>query len=381
MDNLPLYRSWFPHIPTGKIWLNHAAISPISTRVRRVMDAYLDNRSSGDIDNFFSAAKTSAKTKQNLSLLLNTTPDRIGFVMNTSEGLNILANGIQWNSGDRIILNDIEFPTNVVPFINLKRFGVEIDFVKSVNGAVRIEDIESLITPRTKLLSISFVQFFSGFKANMNAIGELCKRKNIIFCVDAIQGLGAAPFDVKAAQIDFVSGGGNKWLMGTLGLGYVYMTGELQERITQVNAGWTSNKNFFGDFFNYRIDFDDTARRFENGTLNIFGITALAESTSTLLEVGLEQIHSHLLSLTDRVAQYAFQNGIEIVTPIDHADRAGIMTLKVPDAERIFKALLQRNIVVSLREGMLRIAPHFYTSTDDIDAFLTTFTELRKRPV
>ncbi|MDD8019439.1 MAG: aminotransferase class V-fold PLP-dependent enzyme, partial [Bacteroidota bacterium] len=262
------YRSWFPHIHTGKIWLNHASVSPLSTRVNDVVGEYMSNRTSGDIDIYHFAMQSSKQTKENLATLIHATPDRIGFVGNTSEGLNILAQGLEWKSGDRILLNDIEFPTNVVPFLNLKRVGVEIDFVKSRNGEITLEDIEALITPRTKVLSVSFVQFLSGFKVDLAALGELCKRHQIIFCVDSIQGLGVAPLDVQEAQIDFLSNGGQKWLMGMMGLGFIYITKELQDRIHQRHAGWTSNRNFFGDFFNYRIDFDETARRYENGTQN-----------------------------------------------------------------------------------------------------------------
>ena len=161
--DLPTYRSWYPHIQTGKIWLNHASISPLSTRVNRAIQEYLENRTSGTIDIYPGILPTMSRTKENLATLINTTPDRISFVANTSEGINILANGLEWKSGDRIILNDSEFPTNVVTFLNLKRLGVEIDFVKCMNGEIFPEDIETLITSRTKLLSISFVQFLSGW--------------------------------------------------------------------------------------------------------------------------------------------------------------------------------------------------------------------------
>lgn len=369
--NVPLYRSWFPHIHTGKIWLNHAAISPVSKRVHAVIENHLQNRSYGDIDVYPSVIASCEKTKNNLAAIMNATPDRIGFVANTSEGLNILANGIDWKSGDRILLNDIEFPTNVVPFLNLRRHGVEIDFVKSVNGAIRIDDIERSITPRTRLLSISFVQFLSGYTADLAAIGALCRKNNIIFSVDAIQGLGAVPLDVNAMQIDFLSGGGNKWLMGLMGLGFVFVTAELQDRIHQHHAGWTSNRNFFGDFFNYRIDLDETARRYENGTQNYLAIAALGESTSTLLEVGIEHIHDYLLGITETIIAFADEHRFDVVTPRDRAQRAGIVTLKHADAKTIFNDLAEQRIIVSMREGMLRIAPHFYTSEEDVHALFS----------
>jgi cysteine desulfurase/selenocysteine lyase len=360
------YRSWFPHIQTGKIWLNHAAISPVSKRVSHAITTHLENRSFGAIDVYPNIVDVCNRTKENLAALINSTPERIGFVQNTSEGLNILAQGLEWKSGDRILLNDIEFPANVVPFLNLKRYGVEIDFVKNRNGEIAVEDIERAITTKTKLLSISFVQFLSGYKADLVAIGELCRQQNIIFCVDSIQGLGAAPIDVQKAKIDFLSNGGHKWLMGLMGLGFVYVSEKLQERIHQKHVGWTSNKNFFGDFFRYRIDLDDTARRYENGGQNYIAVTALEESTATLLDIGIENIYAHLCSLTDQVISFCDTNGFEIVSPREHAKRAGIITFRHPEAKTIFHDLNEQRIVVSLREGMIRVSPHFYNSTEDL---------------
>lgn len=366
ITNLPVYRSWFPHLATGKLWLNHAAISPLNSRTKKAVDQYLINRSEGSIDDFPQIVQISQNTKLQLGKLINVPADRIGFVNNTSDGLNILANGIEWKNGDRILLNDSEFPTNVVPFLNVKRFGVEIDFVKTSHDEILLEDIHKAITPKTKLLSISFVQFLSGFKSDLKAIGELCKKNNIIFCVDAIQGLGSTPIDVQGSRIDFLSSSGHKWLLSMMGLGFIFITKELQSRINQQFAGWTSNKNYFSNFFDYRLDFDETARRYENGGQNNAGIVALGESVNLLNDVGISNIHLHLLSLTDYIFGFAEQNGIEVTTPPEHEKRAGIITLKVPDAEKIFTALNEQNIIVSLREGKIRISPHFYNSIEDI---------------
>jgi cysteine desulfurase / selenocysteine lyase len=366
--NLPLYRSWFPHLETNTIWLNHASISPLSTRVNAAVTAYMRERTSGAIDVYLDMLTTVQRTKANLGALVNAAPERIGFVGNTSEGLNILANGLDWKTGDRILLNDIEFPTNVVPFLNCHRHGVEIDYVKNVRGEIRLEDIERAITPRTRLLSISFVQFLTGFRADLNAIGALCKQHGVIFCVDSIQGLGVSPLDTAASGIDFLSNGGNKWLMGMMGAGFIFITPELQARIQQCHLGWTSNRNFFGDFFNYRIDPDETARRYENGTQNYCGITALEASTSTLLEVGIGNIAEHVSALTDAVIAMCDELGFDTLTPRDRAHRAGIVSFTCPDPQRMFDRLTANRVMVSMREGMLRIAPHFYNTIEDIGA-------------
>jgi selenocysteine lyase/cysteine desulfurase len=360
------YRSLFPHIRTGTLWLNHAAISPLNSRTKGAVERYLLNRAEGTIDDFPQIVQIAGDAKSALGRLINAPADRIGFVNNTSDGLNILPNGIDWKTGDRILLNDSEFPTNVVPFLNLKRFGVEIDFVRTHNGEVRLEDLAAAITPRTRLLSISFVQFLSGYRSDLPAIGSLCKQKGIIFCVDAIQGVGTTPLDAAAAQIDFLSCGGHKWMLSMMGLAFVYLTEEMQSRITQQHVGWTSNKHYFSDLFDYRLDLDDTARRFENGAQNNAGIAAIGESAALLQEAGIPAIHEHLLSLTDLVISFADEHGIGLVTPRERAKRTGIVTMNVPEAGRIFEALNARKIITSLREGKLRISPHFYNNADDI---------------
>jgi selenocysteine lyase/cysteine desulfurase len=310
--------------------------------------------------------------------MISALPDRIAFVGNTSDGLNVLASGLEWHAGDRIILNDSEFPSNIVPFINLKRRGVEIDLVETRQGEVTAERIEKLITPRTRLVSLSFVQFLSGFRADLDSIGGVCKRHGIIFCVDAIQGLGVSPLNVHSANIGFLSCGAPKWLMGLMGIGFIYVSEELQQQIHQAYAGWTSNRNFFGDFFNYRIDFDETARRYENGTQNYAGIAALCESTATLLEVGIENIQTNLHRMTAMLIAGVDDAGFEVVTPRERSKRAGIVTFKCSNAAQLFDSLAKENIVVSLREGMIRVSPHFYNSPDEAEVFHSVLLHFRK---
>ncbi|MCK9409447.1 MAG: aminotransferase class V-fold PLP-dependent enzyme [Bacteriovoracaceae bacterium] len=374
--SLAAYRSLFPHIQTGKLWLNHAAIGPLNSRTKSAVDKYLTNRTEGTIDDFPQIVQISDRAKKEIGILMNASADRIGFVNNTSDGLNIIANGLPWSSGDRIVLNDSEFPANVVPFLNLRRLGVEIDFIKSRNGEITLDDITAAITPRTRLLSISFVQFLSGFRSDLTAIGALCKRHGIIFCVDAIQGIGSTPIDVKTSQVDFLSCGGHKWMLSMMGLGFVYVSEEMQSRITQQFVGWTSNKLYFSELFNYRLDLDLTARRYENGAQNNAGIAAIGESAALLNEVGIPSIHSHLLDLTDAVISFADEKGIELLTPRSRDKRSGIVTLKVPNAEQIFEGLNSKNIIVSLREGKIRLSPHFYNSLDDIKTVCASITNL-----
>lgn len=364
--DLSTYRALFPFLSSGNVYLNHAAISPLSTRVTEAVDAYLTLRSAGSVDPYAMLFSIATETKERIGTLINAPADRIAFVDNTSNGLNILASGLAWNAGDRVLLNEMEFPANVYPFLNLRRRCVEVDFCKCPDGILTAEMVERAFTPNTKLVSLSFVQFLNGFKADLPSIGELCKRQGVIFCVDAIQGLGAAPLDVQASHIDFLSNGGHKWLMAQEGLGFIYITNELQARVHQQYAGWTSMLNPLENLFHYALEFAPDARRYENGTLNTAGIIALNEAVKLLLEIGIDRIHNHLLSLTDQLLDFLTGQRATVITPGDRRYRAGIMTWKDPRAQKIFAHLLQRNIHVSLREGCIRVAPHLYNTHDEI---------------
>ena len=360
------YRKLFPVVRSGTVYLNHAATAPLSSRVVTAVNNYLLERSDTRIDNFGVMNRTLSETREFAARLINSTPDRIAFFDNTTNAINLLAAGLDWKAGDRIILNDIEFPANVYPFLNLKRLGVEVDFVTNRDGQILPEDIGAKITPRTRLLSISHVQFLTGFRANLEVIGELCRRRGILFSVDAIQSAGVVPIDVKKMQIDFLATGGQKWLMAPQGIAFAFVSGQTQDRLNQAYLGWTSIKNFFGDFTNYRLDPDDSARRYENGTLNYIGITSLHESLSMLLEVGIDSIEEHVLDLSDKLIAEARSSGMKVYVDGPRGDRAGITSIRVADAQKALHDLQEAGIEVAVRQGWVRVSPHFYNTEDEI---------------
>ncbi len=364
-------RKQFPYLDTGKIYLNHAAVSPLPKTVAEEVAAYIHERSETEINNYKAGLEKTDNLKQKLATLLKTKTERIAFTKSVTDSLNILAQGVEWKRGDRIILNDIEFPANVYPFLNLTNIGVEIDFVKSKNGIIDIDDIETVITPKTKLLSISFVQFLSGYRADLKTIGELCKKNNIIFSVDAIQGAGVAPLDVKEMQIDFLVGGAHKWMMGLMGLGYLFVTEELQSRIEQRTAGWLSVEDEW-NLLDYKLEFKKDASRFHTGTFSMIGITALNAAIEFFNSIGLEEIHKSVISNTEYLIEKLKGIGLTpLLQNVDSNNLSGIVTFPINNAEAIFENLQQKNIICSLREGMIRFSPHFYNTKDEIDEVIT----------
>ncbi|HOJ17084.1 MAG: aminotransferase class V-fold PLP-dependent enzyme [Ignavibacteriales bacterium] len=375
MINLDIVRTYYPYLQTGKIYFNHAAISPFSSLIIKRINDYLLERSLTHIEDYDNTEKTILSAKSKIGKMINTLPDRIAFLDNTSNGLNIIAQGIKWEHGDRIILNDIEFPSNVYPFLNLRAQGVEIDFVKSRNGIVRSEDIISAIKPTTKLISISSVQFLSGYRADLEMIGEICKKNNIIFSVDAIQELGALRLDVQKCNIDFLACGTQKWLMGLQGLAFVYISEILQDSLSHKFVGWTSVENPW-TLLNYDLVLKKSADAFQNGTISIIGVHGLDEALGLFLSLGLDNIESQILNNTTYLMTKLREKGIEPVLHNCTPDNlSGIVTIKPQNPKKVFDNLSNRNIICSLREGMIRFSPHYYNTTWEIDTVVESVSE------
>jgi len=372
------YRRYFPHIKDSKVYLNHAAISPLSSLVTDRIKQYLQNRSSDSIDAFEKMELKFTGTKEKLARLFGTIPDRIAFVDNTSNGLNILANGLKWKSGDRVLLNTMEFPSNVYPFMNLKRYGVETDFIEPYNHTIPLEKIVAAITPRTRIISISHVQYQNGYLSDLESLGTFCRDRGIILSVDVIQSAGAVPIDVSTMKIDFLASGSYKWLMAPEGIGFVYVTEELQEQITQAYVGWASVSNYFERMREFKLELDPTARRYENGVLNSAGIIGLGASLDTLLEVGIENIREHILDLTDHLIAQLDERNIPYITPADRSERSGIVSFKPTDADALLKIMAERKVHTAVRGECVRVSPHFYNTKDEINKLVECIDESMK---
>jgi selenocysteine lyase/cysteine desulfurase len=347
--------------------MNHAAVSPYSTKVVEALNYFIANRyDSDDIEFYKPCISKIVETRKAIARLINATDDRIAIVKNTSEGLNILASGLEWNKGDRILITDVEFPANVYPFLNLEKRGVQVDFVKNRNGKILIEDIKNMLTPKTKLLSISHVEFLNGFKNNLEGIGKICKENGTIFAVDSIQSCGAMVVDVQKMGIDFISNGGHKWLMSPMGTGFIYVTKEIQEKIQPAYVGWLSVESAW-DFFSYKLELLSTVQRFEIATNNFLGIFGMHASINLLLEVGIENIQRHLLKLTDTLISLLKKKDFKILSDENPEHRSSIVSFSGKDNLAMFEKLRKEKIFISLRENLLRVSPHFYNTEEEIE--------------
>ena len=368
-------RAQFPYLDNGLIYLNHAATGPWSLYVERAVRRHSDGRTRGDVEIFPDSIRIIGEAREMAARMIGAETERLAFVLNTSEGLNILAEGLPWKAGDRVLLVDRELPSNIYPFLNLARLGVEVDFVPQVDGRVDLNDIERAMTDRTRLVAVSWVQFLSGYRVDLQALRAICDRHDALLSVDAIQGLGAVRLDLRETPVDFLSSGVQKWQLGPQGVGIVYVSQRAQDRIRQAHCGWISVQNAW-DFFDYRLDLQPDARRYENGTYNSVGIACYHGALQLFEEIG----HDRVETLVRTNAAYTFERaralGLDVITPGDEQSRAGIVTIRHERADEIQQGLQQRRIAVSARVGHVRFAPHCYNTAAEIDTALEAVLEV-----
>ena len=361
-------RAHFPHVD-HQTYVNHAAVSPVSRPVREAVDAYLDDRHGAGpnaaIENFDAVAPTMVEAKERAATILGAAPERVEFVPNTSTALNVLAQGLDWHEGDRIAVPDGAFPTNVYPFLNLERKGGTVDFIPTEEGGYTLDDIERTLQPETRLLSVSWVHFLSGFRVDLEAVGELCAAHDVIFCVDAIQGLGALTLDVEAADIDFLAAGGHKWLMGMQGAGLLYCDETLQDQI-HPPTGWLHGPVDWEHLDRYDLTFHDDARRFRTGTLNTAGVVALHAALGLYQEAGPAWCEKRVLDLSTTLADELAARGLPRYGTDAPAHASGIVTVAPDEPEALYEHLKGHDITAALRNRKVRFAPTYYNDETDL---------------
>ncbi len=368
--DLSVYRQEFPVTRSG-IYLNHAAVSPVSSRVRDAMTNLIEDvcRHGGNHWERWLDAYEAVRARA--ASFLCAAPEEIAFVKNTSEGISLFANGLDWKAGDEVVSIATEFPANYYPWKSLERKGVRLRLVPEQDGVVTVEDIAQALGPNTRVVAVSFVQFLSGCRLNLERLGSICQEHRALLFVDAIQGLGAFPIDVKTSSIAGLAADGHKWLMGPEGSGLLYIRQDLIERIQPSSIGWMSVKAS-EDFSSRSLQWAEGARRFECGTLNTVGVYGLGAALDLLLEVGADPIAQRILCLTARLRQGLQQKGHRVFGPSTPDQCSGIVSFTPANGEpgEIVERLRSRGVSVAARCGKIRISPHFYNTEEEIDRAL-----------
>ncbi len=360
------------------VFMNHAALAPMSApgaevvaaearRVAATGDLHWPDRQEG-----IAAARVAAAR-----LLGSDEPSRVAFVHNTSVALSMVAEGLSWEAGDNVVGAACEYPSNVYPWMNLERHGVELRLAPEVEGRVPVEEVVARMDGRTRVVALSWVQYATGFRSDLAALAEHCRRCDVLLVVDAIQGLGALKLDAEATGCDVVAAAGHKWMLGPEGIAVLWLGPRAVRRIRPIHAGWRSMAHMF-EWDRFEIDWNEAALGQEAGTLNAFGILALGASLEMLLEAGREAVEERVLALTARLADGLRSAGCTIYSPWGEGERSGIVSLIHPrrPADELAERLAEQDIRIAHRAGRLRIAPHFYNTEDEVDRVVAALTEL-----
>ena len=367
----------FPQHPEVR-YLNHAAVAPWPRRAVQAINAFAaENLLTGARD-YPEWLLVEQRLRERLVRLVNAPSSAdIALVKNTSEALSFVAFGLDWKNGDQVVISDEEFPSNRIVWEALKPVGVEV-----IQVSLKCDDPEGALLaacgPRTRLLSISSVQYASGLRLDLPRLGQGCRQRGVLFCVDAIQQLGALPFDAQACDCAFAMADGHKWLLGPEGLGVFYCRSDLREQLKLHEYGWHMIEHA-GDY--QRSDWQParTARRFECGSPNMLGAMALEASLSLLEDVGMVEVGKALETrvqwLLDGLSGI---QGLTLLSPSEPTRRAGIVTFNLEgwDNAALFERLKTEQVICAPRGGGIRLSPHFYTEPRVIEETLVLLRQL-----
>ena len=367
----------FPWAERGEsIYLDHASTGPIPMRTRDALAAFGLRRAEPFRLTPDDLYPVHAKAREACARLIGAKPSTIALMTNTSHGVNLAARSLPYGKGDVILSTHGEFPANVYPWIAAAHDrGAEFRLLPLAGDwpdeAALMRAIET--DPRVKVVSLSWVSFWSGHRYDIAAIGAACRSRGIHFFVDAIQGLGPLALDVVAANVDVLACGAQKWLVSPWGVGFAYVREELIAKLEPAEVGWwaQATSGDYAKFLDYDARWADDARRFEVITLDFVGFNAMAESIGLLLETGPKAIEAHVTALADRALAFADDTaGVEFVTPREPSRRAGVLAFRTKDVAKSSERLTAAKVAHSVRTGCIRLAPHFYNTADELDAAL-----------
>src|SRR5690554_7106119 len=348
-------------------YLNHAAVAPWPARAAQAVSAFAQQNATQGARYYPEWLKIETELRQRLQALINAPHWRdIALLKNTSEALSFVAQGLDWNPGDQIVITGDEFPSNRIVWEALAKQGVKVVEADLHGDDSPEEAILDATTSATKLVSVSSVQYASGIRLNLEYLGQELNRRGILYCVDAIQSIGALQFDAQRIGADFVMADGHKWMLGPEGLALFYVKPALRNRLKLIEYGWHMVQNRGNYDLKHWYPAED-ATRFECGSPNMLGIHALNASLSLLLEVGMDQVEKQLQhNMSILIDAMSSVEGIRFLSPRAPGSRAGILTFDIAgvSSNNLYQALMARGVIRACRGGGVHFSPHFYTSEE-----------------
>ncbi len=357
------------------IHLNAAGFGLLPERTHAVINEFNNQRYRGELrDADLMGALSAART--HAARLIGASAFEIALAPNTQVAINVAANAVLERADHRhtILVSAGEFPANVYPWLALRHHGLTVELIPLDDRGFPREEVmlERIADGDVVAVSVSFVQFASGFRADLAALGAACRAHDVLFVVDAIQGLGALPLDVRALGIDVLACGGQKWLCSPWGSGFTYIAGELIGTFEPTYPGWLSYKGSadFSSLTSYDTALHDDARRFEVGSIAFQDQLGMAVSIEHLLAIGISAIWQHILTLQQPIVEWAAQRDVAIANDLTPERRSGILCIRPPDPAAAHAALLEAGVACAFREQSIRLAPHWYNTQDEIGRVL-----------
>jgi cysteine desulfurase/selenocysteine lyase len=364
-------RDLYP-ITSHYLFMNHAGVSPMSERGRAAVEAMAGHLTQKPLTTPL-AMEAADGLRESLARLFNCSAESIALTRSTAHGISLLAAGLDWQPGDNVVGARGEYPANVYPWVALQARGVEFRMAANDGGRVTPESVLKLVDGRTRVVALSHVEFWNGYRVDIETIGAECRRRGVILAVDAIQSAGALRLDLSRLPIDYAAAGSYKWLLGPQGIGFAWCHPDLLPRIQPVLVGTGSVKDRM-NYFTYptdRVDFEDTARRLEEGNPSLLDMAAFGAAVDLFLEVGPEVVERRVLRLARRLAEGLDREGFEVIGPWprDEREHSGIVSFKKPGSppQEIMRDLQASRIIGRIHSDFVRLSPHFYNTEGEVD--------------
>jgi selenocysteine lyase/cysteine desulfurase len=374
------WQAWRAEFPStaDHVHMNHAGLAPLSRRVAAEIRAFADEaeRLRRPVYATWTARVESARAAA--ARLIGATAAEIAFVQNTAAGLSLVAAGLPWRPGDNVVAVADEYPSNVYPWWGLARQGVETRLAPRLGHRFGVEQVAAAVDARTRVVAVSAVDWQSGFRTDLAALGAFCRARDLLLVVDGIQAVGALAIDAPGCGVDCLAVGGHKWLLAPEGCGFLFVAARVLDRLQPVLLGWKSVVDP-DTYLPYHFELRPDAAKLEPGTQMHLGIRALGAAIDLLLEIGPTAIEERVLSITDRLAEGLRGLGATVLSPRAPAERSGILTVSLGEATALLATLTRHDIVARQRMGGIRLAPHFYADAGDVDRVLAAAREHRAR--
>ncbi len=370
-DAMPVAQRW--------AYFDHAAVAPVSGPAAAAMQTWVE-QSVAEGDTMWPEWGRQLKAmRQSAANLIGATPDEIALVPNTTAGINLVAEGLDWRPGDNLVTLADEYPSNLYPWMHLADRGVETRRLPTADGVVDYDQLADHCDERTRLITVSWVAFSNGCRRDLDAIADIAARKGALLFVDAIQGLGVFPLDVRQTPIDFLAADGHKWLLGPEGAGIAYIRRDRLPLLRATAVGAHSVVHAY-DYTHIELKLKQDASRYEGGSLNVPGMFGLGASVDLLQSLGVENVAAAILDVTDLICCELQQLGLSVISPRNAEQRSGIVSFKFPGADvmAVRRHCLERGVALACRAGRIRVSAHAYNDADDVRRLIDALKTFRQ---